>query len=415
MNNKKKKKVLIVGSSAKEYALAKYFSKNEFVEQVYIAPGNSASSEFAKRIDIRENSVSELLKFAIKNDIDLTIASSKEAISADIASDFRENSQPIFAPDINSANIAIFKSTTKKFLYKQHIQTPKFGIFEKQQPATDYLKNANYPLLITSDIDKENSVRAVCNNERQAEICINDIFKQNEEKAIIEEFLYGHPFTFYVITDGYQALPIGVVADYKFREDGDAGLYTLGMGAYLPDYKISTDNINKMMNSVIFPILETLQNRQHPYIGILGIEGVLKDDNITIIGLTPFLKDHDAQAVINSVDIDLYSLMEACANGSFADDYENIPIKDISYISCVLYSKKADAIITGLELTDDTTDIGHFATHRNEFLETLTNKGRTLVVTQAAATFTRAKELLYDNIEDIYFDGIKYRRDICAE
>ena len=413
--NKKKKKVLIVGSSAKEYALAKYFSENELVEQVYIAPGNVASSEFAKRIDIRENSVSELLEFAIKNDIDLTIASSQEALSADIASDFRENSQPIFAPDLNSANIAISKSTAKKFLYKQHIQTPKFGIFEKQQLAIEYLKNANYPLLITTDLDKENSVRAVCNNEIQAKTCINDIFSQNEEKAVIEEFLYGHPFTFYVITDGYQALPIGVLADYKFREDGNAGLYTLGMGAYLPDYKISTENVNKMMDKVIFPILETLQNRQHPYIGILGVEGILKDDNITIVGLTPFLKDHDAQAVINSIDINLYSLMEACANGSFADDYENIPIKDLSFTSCVLYSLKSGSTITGLELIDDTTDIGHFSTDKNEFFETLTNKGRTHVVTQAAATFTRAKELMYDNIEDIYFDGMKYRRDICSE
>jgi len=45
----------------------------------------------------------------------------------------------------------------------------------------------------------------------------------------------------------------------------------------------------------------------------------------------------------------------------------------------------------------------------------LTNKGRTLVITQTASTFTRARELLYDNVEEVYFDGKKYRRDLCAE
>ena len=416
MNNSKKKKVLVIGASAKEYALVKTFAENNEIEKVYIASGNVQSTDFADRLDIRETSVAELLEFAIKNDIDLTVVSSSDSLLADIASDFRENSQPIFAPDADCANIVISRSATKKFLYKQHIQTPKFGIFEKQQLALDYLKNANYPLLITTDYSRENSVRAVCSNISQAQLCINDIFAQDENKVVIEEFVYGHPFTFYVVTDGYQALPIGVVADYKFREDGDGGLYTLGMGAYLPDYKVSAEKVEYLMKKVVYPILNAMQSRQHPYIGIIGIECILKkDDTITVSALVPFLKDHDAQAVINSLDIDLLSLMEACANGSFADDYENIPIKDLSIISCVLYSKKSGSTVTGLELIDDTTDIGYFATNKNEFFETLTNQGRTIVITQSAATFSRAKELLYDNIEDIYFDGIKYRKDICAE
>ncbi|MBR6098786.1 hypothetical protein IKP85_03490 [bacterium] len=416
MNNNKKKKVLIVGASAKEYALAKYFAENDQIEEVYAAPGNEACEEFAKRIDIRETAVSELLEFVIKNDIDLTVACSADSIRADIATDFRENSQLIFAPDAESANFATSRSSAKKFLYKLHIPTPKFGVFEKSQLALDYLKNATYPLLITTDFDRENDVRTVCNNITQAQTCINDIFAQDNNKAVIEEYQYGHPFTFYVITDGYQAIPLGIVGDYKFREDGDAGLFTLGMGAFLPDYKISGEQVTNIMDRIINPILKALQSRQKPYVGIFGIEGVLKNDSaITVTGITPFLKDHDAQAVIKSIGCDLYNLFEACVNGYFADDYDDIPIKDLSIISCVLYSRKDKAVVTGLELADDTTDIGYFATSKNKFFEVLTNPGRTIVVTQSSATLTRAKELLYDNIENIYFDGIKYRHDICSE
>lgn len=416
MVKNKKKKVLIIGSSAKEYSLVKYFSRLDDIEEVFIAPGNVASAEYATRVDIRENAVSDLLEFAIKNDIDLTVAPSRDAIKADIAQDFRENSQPIFAPDASSANISLSRSIAKKFLYKQHISTPKFGTFEKQQMALDYLKTANYPLLISTDYDDENSPRAVCNNAHQASVCINDAFSQGYSKVVIEEYTYGHSFTFYVITDGYQALPIGIACDYKFREDGNGGLYTQGMGTYVPDYKISFSNIEYLMNKVVYPVLNALQAQQKPYIGILGFECVLKSENdIVVVNTVPFLKDHDAQAVINGIDTNIYDLMLACANGSFADDYEDIPIKDIANVACVLYSRKANSVVTGLELIDDTTDIGYFSTDKNKFFETLTNEGRTIVVTQSAGTFSRARELLYENVDDIYFDGIKYRHDICAE
>lgn len=412
---KNKKNVLIIGSSAKEYALAKYIANLEYVDKVYVAPGNVVAKDFAEVVDIREDAVSELLEFVIKNDINFTIASSSNAIKADIASYFKENAQPIFAPDAKISEFTTSRSTAKKFLYRLHFSTPRFGIFEKQQIAVDYLKNAKFPLLITSDTDEETSIRAVCANVLQAKSCINDLFMQDYDKVVIEEYVYGHPFTFYIITDGYQALPLGVVGDYKFREDGDGGLFTLGMGAYVPDYKISFEKVNYIMNSIVYPIIETFQNKQTPFMGILGIECVLKqDDNVMVTGFVPFLKDHDAQAVLNSLDIDFLSLLEACTNGSFADDYEDIPIKDSSNISCVLYSRKAGSVISGLELVDDTADIGFFSTTKNKFFENLTNKGRTLVITQSAATLSRAKELLYDNVEDIYFDGIKYRHDICV-
>ena len=77
-----KKNLLIIGNSAKEYALAKLF-----VEQfnVFVAPGNDAISEFATVVDIRENNVAELVDFALENDIAFTICSSEIAIKSDIA------------------------------------------------------------------------------------------------------------------------------------------------------------------------------------------------------------------------------------------------------------------------------------------------------------------------------------------
>ena len=72
---KEKKKILIVGSSAKEHALAKVFAGYDFIEKIYAAPGNDAMAEFCEKVDIRVNDVSGLLDFVMENAIDLTIAS----------------------------------------------------------------------------------------------------------------------------------------------------------------------------------------------------------------------------------------------------------------------------------------------------------------------------------------------------
>ena len=138
------------------------------------------------------------------------------------------------------------------------------------------------------------------------------------------------------------------------------------------------------------------------------------DGSYSVLELKSFLSDHDAQAVLNLINENLYTLFEACAVGSFADDYEVIDVSDNSSVSCVLSSGKiAGAVIEGLELAEDDADINHFYTKRNEFFEYLTSGGRTLVVTKTSSTLTRARQLLYENVDVINFKGKKYRKDIC--
>ncbi len=408
------KKILIVGHSAKEHAVALKLSKYDNVEKIYVAPGNSAMAEFCECVDIREDDVSKLLEFALENGIDLTIAASKSAIKADIADLFQANSQLIFAPTAAASAFAVSRSIAKKLMYKLRIPTPRFAIFEKYQLAADYLKNASYSLLIGSDEFSDNSVQAVCSNVTMAKSCLDDLFLSDEKKAVLEEFVNGHSFTLYVITDGYQALPFGVCADYKFLEDGDGGLFTEGVGAFVPDYKVSESVIASIMNDVVYNILQALEKRETPYLGVIGVECVLtSEDSYITTGFASFLKDHDAFAVLSGLDENLLDLFEACAVGSFADDYIALRASDLSSVSIVLTSRQDGLTIEGLDSLDDNTFITHFSTRKNQYLEFETNKGRTLVLTQCAATLSGAKRQLYENVAGVSFKNIKYRTDIC--
>ena len=408
----KKKKVLIVGNSAKEYALVKKFKNYDC--DIFVLSGNSAISELAECVDIREENVQEILEYVLENAIDLTIVTSEVAIKNNIAELFQTNNQLIFCPTAQSAQFTLSRSAGKRFLYKLRIPTPRFGIFDKLPLAIDYLKNAPMPQVIRADENSYSADRLVCTTFAASKTFVEDLFNKDENKVVLEDYVYGHEFTIYVVTDGYSALHLATVANYKFAEDGDGGILTSGVGAYTPDYKISSDIENSVMQNVVERVLASLQRKETPYLGVLGIDCVLTTDgNFVTLDFKPFLSDHDAEAVLNLVDENLLTLFEACAVGSFADDYEKIDVSDNSSVSCVISSRKKGEIIKGLELVE--SDITHFATTKNKYFEYETVEGKTLVLTKTAKTLSRARKHLYEDVELISFSGKKCRNDICEK
>lgn len=408
----KKKKVLIVGNSAKEYALVKKFKSYDC--DIFVLSGNSAISELAECVDIREENVQEILEYVLENAIDLTIVTSEVAIKNNIAELFQTNNQLIFCPTAQSAQFTLSRSAGKRFLYKLRIPTPRFGIFDKLPLAIDYLKNAPMPQVIRADENSNSADRLVCTTFAASKTFVEDLFNKDENKVVLEDYVYGHEFTIYVVTDGYSALHLATVANYKFAEDGDGGILTSGVGAYTPDYKISSDIENSVMQNVVERVLASLQRKETPYLGVLGIDCVLTTDgNFVTLDFKPFLSDHDAEAVLNLVDENLLTLFEACAVGSFADDYEKIDVSDNSSVSCVISSRKKGEIIKGLELVE--SDITHFATTKNKYFEYETVEGKTLVLTKTAKTLSRARKHLYEDVELISFSGKKCRNDICEK
>lgn len=408
-----KKKVLIIGASAVEYALAEKFTEQGHT--VVVAPGNKRIKDVAECIDIRENSIQELLEFVLENAIDLTVCSSRIAIKNNIAELFQANHQLIFAPTAQSANIALSRSTGKKFLYKLRIPTPRFSVYDKLPQAIDYLKNAPMPQVIRTDNSLDTSAdKLVCTTFATAKTFAEDLFARGEEKIVFEDYIYGHEFTVYVVTDGYSAVHLATVANYKFERDGDGGILTSGVGSFTPDYKVSRDIENVVINQVVANTLQALEKRETPYLGILGVDCVLKSDGkFTVLDYKPFLFDHDAKAVLNLIEDDIYAMFEACAIGSFADDYESVKVADGASVSLVLSTRSEGNIVDGLHLVE--SDVTPYDLPKNDYLEFETIKGRNFVLTKTSKTLSRARKTIYEDAELIKFNGKKYRTDICEQ
>jgi len=405
-----KKKILIIGSSAKEYALVRKLQ--EYGSEVVVAPGNSMIKEITECVDIRESNVKELLEYVLENAIDFTIACSLQSIKADIASLFNLNGQMIFAPSLKSADVLISRALTKKMLYRLKVPSPKFAVYDKLQNAVEYLKTAYFPQVISAEKPFDGQDRLVCATFTEAKTFVEDLFFKGEEKVVLEDYVYGHEFTIYFVTDGYHVLPLNTVANYKFLRDCDGGLLTSGIGAFSPDYKVSSNIENDVLSNVVNNFLQILVKKETPYIGILGVDAVLQEDGkYFVLGFKHFLSDHDADVVLSLVDENLLELFSACAVGSFADDYTGLKISDNASVSCVLSASQKGKVISGLDLIDST--FTPFAISKNKYLEYETIEGKNIVISNTAKTLSRARKNLYDDIDVITYDGKKYRKDIC--
>ena len=385
----KNKRVLIVGNL---YALVKRLASD--VEEVFVAPGNREISKIATCVDIREDSPNELLKFALENNIYLTIAVSEKAIKSDIASVFQANEMKIFAPSADSAECVLSKSACKKFLYKMHINTPKFGIFEKLQLAVDYLEEANFPLVVSAD--SINSQKYCCTSFERAKYHVEDLFLSGESKVVIQDYVYGSEFSVYVVSDGYHAVPLTSVKNFKFSENGDGGILTNGIGAYIPDGDISLADLNKIFNEIFNKSLKTLEERKRPYVGILGADIVFNKDKFSVLNFKPFFSDIDAQGILNLLDEDLVDLFDACANGFFADEYDDVIVNSNISAACYFKPRFNDFVLPDSDMIDSE----------------ISKSGNDYVITACAKTLSRAKKILNDDIKKIGADKIRLRSDI---
>ena len=76
---------------------------------------------------------------------------------------------------MNSAQIIFDKAYSKKMLYKLKVPTPKFGIFEKQNMAQDYIKSYKQPFVIKTN---EPSSAVVLTSPLAAKTILNSYYSQ---------------------------------------------------------------------------------------------------------------------------------------------------------------------------------------------------------------------------------------------
>ncbi|WMY97329.1 MAG: phosphoribosylamine--glycine ligase [Arsenophonus sp.] len=418
--------ILIIGSGAREHAIAWKISQSQNVKKIYIIPGNAGTSleKKIKNVKISCYDIEQILYFAKKKNVVLTIVVSEFLLSLGIVDYFKKAKLNIFGPNKNASLIESSKSFAKDLMSLYSIPTAKYQVFNKEQEALKYLFSLRPPFVIKANgLAKGKGVIITSNMQESKKIVRNmlngKLFKESGRKIIIEEYIYGKEISFMIIVDkNKNIIPLEISCDYKKLLNNNYGPNTGGMGSYSP-YFINDAVYNKIMNNIIYPIVDALYIEGFRYEGFLYI-GIMIDKNSCpkVIECNCRLGDPEIQSVIvrlksDFIDLCFYGLCgKLDLKKIFWNRYYALTVVMCSKDYPILNSYKEEKIF-GLKnnLQFNMCKIFHAGTKFKENCF-FTNGGRVLSVTAIGKTKLIAKKNAYKKVKSIFWNNCYYRTDI---
>ena len=417
-------KVMIIGGGGREHALAWKVAQNKAISRVYVAPGNAGTALNPDMVNVPITTVPELVEFAKKEEIGMTIVGPEATLSQGVVDAFRAAGLKIFGPTKAAAQLESSKDFAKAFMMRHNIPTAAYATFTDAKAAHDYVNQQGAPIVIKADGLAAGKGVVVAMSLDEAHSAIDAMLEDNKlgsagARVVIEEFLTGEEASFIVMVDGKNVLALATSQDHKRLLDGDQGPNTGGMGAYSPAPVVTPTIHAKVMREIIKPTVEGMAKDGIPYTGFL-YAGLMISPNgdIKTLEFNCRMGDPETQPIMMRLKSDLVTLAEHAVAGTL--DKVEAEWDRRTALGVVMASanypdtpRTGDAI-TGLpNQKEPNTEVQVF--HAGTSLkdeQVLTSGGRVLCVTALGETVKFAQSSAYDMVKQIQFEGAQYRQDI---
>ncbi|MGB4827495.1 MAG: phosphoribosylamine--glycine ligase, partial [Paracoccaceae bacterium] len=236
-------------------------------------------------------------------------------------------------------------------------------------------------------------------------------------EVVIEEFMAGEEASFFVLSDGVNALPIGTAQDHKRVGDGDTGPNTGGMGAYSPAPVLTPALQAQAMEQIVLPTIREMARRGTPYQGVLYAGLMIDQGRARLVEYNCRFGDPEAQVLMLRLGGQSLDLLLACAEGRLAETQVNWA--DDHALTVVMAAKGYPGVyckgstIGGLDrLPEDSRHmVFHAGTTAADGQITATG-GRVLNVTARGDTLREARDAAYAMVDAIDWAQGFARRDI---
>ncbi|ARD23959.1 phosphoribosylamine--glycine ligase [Shewanella japonica] len=421
-------KVLVIGGGGREHALAWKAAQSAQVEKVFVAPGNAGTSLEPKleNVGIKVEAISELVKFAQDNKIELTIVGPEVPLALGVVDAFNEAGLPIFGPTQGAAQLESSKAFTKDFLARHNIPTADYANFTDIEPAKAYsvelTNKTGFPVVIKADGLAAGKGVIIAQDQAEADAAIEDMLAGNKfgeagSRVVIEEFLKGEEASFIVMVDGKNILAMATSQDHKARDNGDYGPNTGGMGAYSPAPVVTQTVHDWTIANVIRPTVDGMAAEGNVYTGFLYAGLMISPDgSAKVLEYNCRFGDPETQPIMMRLQSDLVELCLAATRGEL--DKVTAEFDSRAAVGVVLAAggypdayRKAD-VIDGLSLGDNNAKVFHAGTAMKDG-HVVTAGGRVLCATALGNTVTEAQASAYKLVDAIHWDDVYFRTDIA--
>jgi len=414
-------KLLVIGSGGREHALAWKLAQSPRVQMVFVAPGNGGTARDPNLENVALDSNDDLLAFARKEGIQLTVVGPEAPLAQGVVDAFRDAGLRIFGPTRAAAQLESSKDFAKRFMVRHGIPTARHATFGQAADAKTYVGQHGAPIVVKADGLAAGKGVVVATTVAQANDAIDRMLLTHTlgdagARVVIEECLVGEEASFIVMCDGRHALALATSQDHKRLRDGDEGPNTGGMGAYSPAPVVTPELHARVMREIIQPTMLGMAQDGVPYVGFL-YAGLMIDaqGNPRALEYNCRLGDPEAQPILMRLKSDLLTLIDAALEGDVQHAHAEWDRR--SALGVVLAARGypenpvAGDRIEGLSPPTEHCRVFH-AGSRVDGAHLVTSGGRVLCVTALGDSLRVARQRAYAAAEGIRFGGMQYRRDI---
>ena len=417
--------ILILGSGGREHTFAWKIAQSPLCKNLFVAPGNSGTSEIASNINISVTDFQSIKELVLQKQIDMVVVGPEDPLVQGLHDFFLNDAMlkdiAVIGPQKKAAILEGSKEFAKEFLFRHDIPTAAYESFTKETVENGYvfLETLNPPYVLKADGLAAGKGVVILNDleEAKAELksmLVDSKFGEASDKVVIEEFLDGIELSCFVLTDGknYKILP--TAKDYKRIGEGDTGLNTGGMGAVSPVPFASDEFLNKIEERIVKPTINGFQKDNLPYKGFVFIGLIKVGDDPKVIEYNVRMGDPETEVVLPRLKNDFVEILLAISNETL--DKITIEIDERAATTIMLvsggypeaYEKGKE--ITGIENIIDSISFHAGATIKDNKI--VTSGGRVMTITSYGKTYKEAIKKSYQNIEKLHFDKMYYRKDI---
>ena len=418
-------KILLIGSGGREHALAWKLAQSTQVQTVFVAPGNGGTATAKQSTAGIENlpiaDLQELVDFAKREKIHLTVVGPEAPLAAGIVDVFRNNGLRIFGPTQLAAQLESSKDFSKAFMKRHGIPTANYQTFSNALEAHAYIDVHGAPIVVKADGLAAGKGVVVAMSLEEAHAAVDMMLADNKlgnasARVVIEEFLTGEEASFIVLVDGKNVLALATSQDHKRLLDADQGPNTGGMGAYSPAPVVTPEIHARALREVIMPTVKGMESDGIPYTGFLyaGLM-ITPDGKIKTLEFNCRMGDPETQPIMARLRSDLVNALDHAVDGKLNE--VELEWDRRTALGVVLAAHhypdtpRNGDVISGVPMDTEDQITFHAGTKLLDG-KLVTSGGRVMCVVGLSDTVRGAQQKAYEAIEKIKFDGMQYRKDI---
>jgi len=427
-------RILIVGSGAREHALAWKLSGEPGVNDVVVAPGSYAIAAEPRVRGLRgtePTDIGAIVAAAKAMAAELVVIGPEAPLAAGMADALDEAGIAVFGPTAAAARIESSKAFCHKVADVAGVPMARSvvdgGDGSAARGFARDLDTDGKSVVVKADGLAAGKGVTVTTSIDEAIAAIDAAI--SEGPVVVEERLEGREASVIAICDGKEALALPIARDHKRLGDLDTGPNTGGMGAYSPLVDLPDEAADDIVERFHRPILAELARRGTPFRGALYAGLMLTADGPVLLECNARFGDPEAQVILPRLAGPLGPVLLAAAKGRLARAARALGLQGRRLPTLPGASLGIVLAAAGYPDTPRQGDpmeglhgaraagalLFHAGTIRDADGGFRTAGGRILTVVGTGPDLAAARNVAEDGADRISFDGLQRRHDIGLE